>query len=62
MAQREKRSRWWKDGFYISCTWTQVVSDVLHIDLSLETFNMLAEAAEPLQPRLVYQPRPSRTP
>jgi shikimate 5-dehydrogenase len=58
MAQRHDRNLFIEDGWlYFLHGWTQVVAEVLHIDLRPETFNKLAEIAEGMRPKLVYQPR-----
>lgn len=58
MAQRESRNLFVEDGWlYFLHGWTQVIAEVLHIDLGPETFNKLAEIAEGMRPKLVYQPR-----
>ncbi len=59
MGQQESRELRVEDGWlYFLHGWTQVAAEVLHIDLTPEMFHMLAQAAEPLHPALVYQPRP----
>ena len=58
MSQQEKRNLRVEDGWlYFLHGWTQVVAEVLHIDLDEVTFNQLAEAAKELRPPLVYKPR-----
>lgn len=58
MAQRESRNVFIEDGWlYFLHGWTQVVAEVLHIELDPETFEKLAGVAEVLRPKLVYQPR-----
>ncbi len=58
MAQRESRNLTVEDGWlYFLHGWTQVIAEVLHIDLDEATFNRLAEIAEELRPPLVYKPR-----
>jgi shikimate 5-dehydrogenase len=58
MAQKESRNLFIEDGWlYFLHGWTQVVAEVLHIDLDEGTFNQLAEAAKDLRPPLVYKPR-----
>jgi len=58
MSQRESRNVRVEDGWlYFLHGWTQVVSEVLHIDLDEVTFNKLSEAAEELRSPLIYKPR-----
>jgi shikimate 5-dehydrogenase len=58
MAQRESRNVFIEDGWlYFLHGWTQVVAEVLHIELAPETFEKLAGVAEVLRPTLVYKPR-----
>ena len=58
MAQKESRNLFIEDGWlYFLHGWTQVVAEVLHLDLDEPTFNQLAEAAKDLRPELVYKPR-----
>jgi shikimate 5-dehydrogenase len=58
MAQRESRNVFVEDGWlYFLYGWTHVVAEMLHIPMEPETFNKLAEIAEGLRPKLVYQPR-----
>jgi len=58
MGQRESHNLCVEDGWlYFLHGWTQVVAEVLHIDLDEVTFNQLAEAAKELRPPLVFRPR-----
>ena len=58
MAQKEARNLTVEDGWlYFLHGWTQVIAEVLHIDMDEPTFNKLAEIAEELRPPLVYKPR-----
>ena len=58
MAQRESRNLFIEDGWlYFLYGWTEVIAEMLHIPIEQETFNQLAEIAEVLRPKLVYQPR-----
>ena len=58
MAQQESRNLMVEDGWlYFLHGWTQVIAEVLHIDLSEPVFNRLAEIAAELRPPLVYKPR-----
>jgi len=58
MTQKEDRNLFIEDGWlYFLHGWTQVVAEVLHIDLTQEKFAELAAAAEELRPPLVYKPR-----
>lgn len=58
MAQRESRNLFIEDGWlYFVHGWTQVIAEVLHIDLDPDTFNRLNEIASEYRPPLVYQPR-----
>ncbi len=58
MNQQENRSLRVEDGWlYFLHGWTQVIAEVLHIDLDEFTFNQLSEAASELRPPLVYKPR-----
>ena len=57
MSQQESRDVFVEDGWlYFLHGWTQVVAEVLHIDLNEAVFDELAQAAEELRPPLVYQP------
>jgi shikimate 5-dehydrogenase len=58
MAQRESRGVRVEDGWlYFLHGWTQVIAEVLHIEIDPETFRRLAEIAEGLRPPLVFKPR-----
>lgn len=58
MAQVESRGVFVEDGWlYFLHGWTQVIAEVLHIDIDEVTFNRLADIAEELRPPLVYDPR-----
>lgn len=58
MAQRDSRNLTVEDGWlYFLHGWTQVIAEVLHLDLDETTFGRLAEIAEELRPPLVYMPR-----
>lgn len=58
MAQRESRGVRVEDGWlYFLHGWTQVIAEVLHIEIDPATFRQLAEIAEELRPPLVFQPR-----
>lgn len=58
MAQVESRGVFVEDGWlYFLHGWTQVIAEVLHIDIDEVTFNRLADIAEELRPPLVYEPR-----
>jgi len=52
-AQPDGRDGW----LYFLHGWTQVIAEVLHIDMSEPVFNRLAEIAAELRPPLVYKPR-----
>jgi shikimate 5-dehydrogenase len=57
-AQSKTRAVFVEDGWtYFLHGWSQVIADVLDIDIDDETFNRMAEIAEDLRPPLVYQPR-----
>ncbi len=57
MAQKESRNLTVEDGWlYFLHGWTQVIAEVLHIDIDLKTFDELAEIAEELRPPLVFKP------
>jgi len=59
MAQKESRNLFIEDGWlYFVHGWTQVIAEVLHIDLDPATFDHLNELASDLRPPLVYKPRP----
>ncbi len=58
MAQRVDRNLFIEDGWlYFVHGWTQVIAEVLHIDLDQPTFDKLNELASDLRPELVYKPR-----
>jgi shikimate 5-dehydrogenase len=58
VAQKDTRDVSIEDGWlYFLHGWTQVIAEVLHIDLDDKTFSKLAEIAEELRPPLVYKPR-----
>jgi shikimate 5-dehydrogenase len=58
MAQKESRNVFVEDGWlYFLHGWTQVIAEVLHLDIDEPTFNKLAEVAEDLRPPLVFNPR-----
>lgn len=58
MAQQESRGIFVEDGWlYFLHGWTQVIAEVLHIDIDAQTFEALSEVAEDLRPTLVYKPR-----
>lgn len=58
MAQKESRNVNVEDGWlYFLHGWTQVIAEVLHIDIDEVTFNRLADIAEELRPPLVFEPR-----
>ena len=58
MAQKESRNIFTEDGWlYFVHGWTQVIAEVLHIDITGEIFDQLNEIAEELRPPLVFKPR-----
>jgi shikimate 5-dehydrogenase len=58
MAQQESRGVFVEDGWlYFLHGWTQVISEVLHIDINEESFARLSKVAADLRPPLVYKPR-----
>ena len=58
MAQQESRRVFVEDGWlYFLHGWTQVIAEVLHIEIDEERFARLSEVAEELRPPLVYKPR-----
>ncbi len=58
MAQKESRNLFIEDGWlYFVHGWTQVIAEVLHIDLDPATFDRLNQIASEYRPPLVYQPR-----
>lgn len=57
MAQKERRDLLVEDGWlYFLHGWTQVIAEVLHLELSQDTFEELAELASELRPALVFNP------
>jgi len=59
MAQQADRDLHVEDGWlYFLHGWTQVIAEVLHIEIAGETFDKLAEIAAELRPPLIYHPRP----
>jgi shikimate 5-dehydrogenase len=57
-AQEESRNLTIEDGWlYFLHGWTQVIAEVLDIDLDEETFEKLGDAAADLRPELVYKPQ-----
>ena len=47
-----------EDGWlYFLHGWTQVIAEVLHLEIGQESFNRLASIAEELRPGLVHKPR-----
>ena len=58
MAQQETRNVFVEDGWlYFLHGWTQVIAEVLHIDIEGDLFEQLGDIAEELRPTLVYKPR-----
>jgi shikimate dehydrogenase len=58
MAQKDSRNVLVEDGWlYFLHGWTQVIAEVLHIEINELIFNRLAEIAADLRPPLVYKPR-----
>lgn len=58
MAQADSRALTIEDGWlYFVHGWTQVVAEVLGINLMPETFSVLADLAADLRPPLVFRPR-----
>lgn len=58
MAQKESRKVSVEDGWlYFLHGWTQVIAEVLHVELDKTIFNKLASGAEDLRPPLVFKPR-----
>jgi shikimate 5-dehydrogenase len=58
LAQRESRNVFVEDGWlYFLHGWTQVIAEVLHIEIDGPLFSSLAEIAEELRPPLIYKPR-----
>lgn len=57
MAQRQNRDVVVEDGWlYFLHGWTQVISEVLHLDIDAPTFQRLSEVAEQLRPPLQHIP------
>lgn len=57
-TQQKTRNVLVEDGWlYFLHGWTQVIAEVLHIDIDEPTFTKLAEIAEDLRPPLVFKPR-----
>lgn len=58
MAQQGSRGIFVEDGWlYFLHGWTQVIAEVLHVEISGPIFEELADIAEELRPQLVYKPR-----
>jgi shikimate 5-dehydrogenase len=56
-AQEGSRNLYVEDGWlYFLHGWTQVIAEVLHIQIDEETFNQLAIIAEDLRPLLEFKP------
>jgi len=56
MAQKESRDLTIEDGWlYFLHGWTQVIAEVLHIEISDQVFSRLSEIAEELRPPLIYK-------
>lgn len=57
-AQEDTRNVFVEDGWlYFLHGWTQVIAEVLHIDITDELFDELADIAKELRPPLIFQPR-----
>lgn len=57
MAQQESRGVFVEDGWlYFLHGWTQVIAEVLHIEIDEERFARLSDVTEDLRPPLVYKP------
>jgi shikimate 5-dehydrogenase len=57
-AQEDSRNVFVEDGWlYFLHGWTQVIAEVLHIDITDELFDELADIAKELRPPLIFQPR-----
>lgn len=57
-AQKKTRNVFVEDGWlYFLHGWTQVITEVLHIEIDKSTFDNLAEKAKNLRPPLVFKPR-----
>ena len=60
MAQRHIRDVVVEDGWlYFLNGWTQVISEVLNLEMNAQTFGRLSEIAEELRPPLVHIPEES---
>lgn len=58
MSQKEKRNVFVEDGWlYFVHGWTQVIAEVLHIEIEKEIFDQLNEIAGELRPPLIFKPR-----
>ncbi len=58
MAQKDSRNLFIEDGWlYFVHGWTQVIAEVLHIDIQGEIFDQLNEIAGDLRPPLVFKTR-----
>ena len=58
IAQKESRNLFIEDGWlYFVHGWTQVIAEVLHIEIEGETFDQLNEIAGEHRPPLVFKPR-----
>jgi shikimate 5-dehydrogenase len=57
-AQEDTRNVFVEDGWlYFLHGWTQVIAEVLHIDITDELFDELEDIAKELRPPLIFQPR-----
>ncbi len=60
MAQERSRNLFVEDGWlYFLHGWTQVIAEVLHIEITEPVFQRLAAIAAELRPPLVFKPRTS---
>jgi shikimate 5-dehydrogenase len=58
MAQEKSRGVFVEDGWlYFLHGWTQVIAEVLHVEITGPIFSKLADIAEELRPPLVFKPR-----
>ena len=58
MAQKDRRNLLIEDGWlYFVHGWTQVIAEVLHIEIKGEIFDHLNKIAGELRPPLVFKPR-----
>jgi shikimate 5-dehydrogenase len=58
MAQKESHNLFVEDGWlYFLHGWTQVIAEVLHIEITEPLFSQLAEVTADLRPPLIYKPR-----